>query len=253
MRDHGGMITQQRTQQTRFGWPALVRTSSLALAALLLCAALGFRDVEAAALASGVVVALWLLRYRTGLLGLLGLGALDIDVAGWMVPGALSNLVHRESWIATALPATLAVVSLSGLAAVSAALIGRRVALGDGKLPRAIGVAAIVLVAAANVAGAAAQSSDGSPIRPGDLGIVAQHVKFAPEALGAEAGRIGLTVGNLDLFWHTFTIKALDVNVNVPVQAERRITFTAEPGTYEFVCAIPGHAQAGMKGTLTVR
>jgi plastocyanin len=28
---------------------------------------------------------------------------------------------------------------------------------------------------------------------------------------------------------------------------------TFEPGVYEFVCAIPGHTQAGMKGTLTVR
>jgi uncharacterized cupredoxin-like copper-binding protein len=43
------------------------------------------------------------------------------------------------------------------------------------------------------------------------------------------------------------------VNVNIPVGAERRTTFDAPAGTYEFVCAIPGHGQAGMKGTLTVR
>lgn len=32
------------------------------------------------------------------------------------------------------------------------------------------------------------------------------------------------------------------------------VTFTAPsaPGKYEFVCSFPGHAQAGMKGTLTV-
>lgn len=46
---------------------------------------------------------------------------------------------------------------------------------------------------------------------------------------------------------------ALGVNLNVPVSAERRLDFHAPPGTYEFVCAIPGHAQAGMEGTLRVR
>jgi len=30
------------------------------------------------------------------------------------------------------------------------------------------------------------------------------------------------------------------------------VTFSAEPGTYEFKCRIPGHPEAGMVGTLTV-
>ena len=31
------------------------------------------------------------------------------------------------------------------------------------------------------------------------------------------------------------------------------LTVTLKPGTYEYYCAIPGHEQAGMKGTLTVK
>jgi uncharacterized cupredoxin-like copper-binding protein len=31
------------------------------------------------------------------------------------------------------------------------------------------------------------------------------------------------------------------------------VTTTLAPGTYEFYCSVPGHEQAGMKGTLTVK
>jgi uncharacterized cupredoxin-like copper-binding protein len=30
------------------------------------------------------------------------------------------------------------------------------------------------------------------------------------------------------------------------------VTANLKPGTYEFYCSVPGHEQAGMKGTLTV-
>lgn len=140
-----------------------------------------------------------------------------------------------------------------GAPAVVAQLFARGRTIGDGLAPKLIGIVAIGLLAATNIAGAIGQSDDGSPNRPGDLFVTAQHVKFKPKGLTADTGEIGLTVGNLDLFWHTFTIRELDVNVNVPVQAERRVTFQATPGTYEFICAIPGHVQAGMKGLLVVR
>lgn len=249
------MQTQIRPERTveGSGWPSLARAAGIALVVLLASAAAGLRDLEAAAMAVGGLAGLGLLRFRTGLLGQLGLGALFANVAAWMIPGAVSNLRHQEAWIATALPSALALAALTGLVAVVACLVGRRHPLRRGRAPVAIGLAALVLVAAANVAGAIAQTDDGSPIQPGDISVTAQHVKFKPDALTADAGEIGLTVGNLDLFWHTFTIRELNVNVNVPVQAERRITFRAEPGTYEFICAIPGHLQAGMKGMLVVR
>jgi plastocyanin len=41
-------------------------------------------------------------------------------------------------------------------------------------------------------------------------------------------------------------------HLDVPVGGERRITFSAEPGSYEFYCRVPGHRQAGMVGTLRV-
>ena len=62
-----------------------------------------------------------------------------------------------------------------------------------------------------------------------------------------------VSLANHDLFWHTFTIERLGVNLDVPVGGSRSVTFTAALGTYTFICRIPGHAAAGMRGTLTVR
>ena len=71
--------------------------------------------------------------------------------------------------------------------------------------------------------------------------------------LRAGAGRVTVAVRNRDLFWHTFTIDRLGVEVRSPVGRLRTATFEARPGRYSFYCAIPGHATLGMRGTLTVR
>ena len=44
----------------------------------------------------------------------------------------------------------------------------------------------------------------------------------------------------------------LRVCLGVPVGAELIVTFDAPPGTYQYICAIPGHPEAGMKGSLIV-
>jgi uncharacterized cupredoxin-like copper-binding protein len=111
------------------------------------------------------------------------------------------------------------------------------------------------MLVAALVGGAIAQvGTDEEEATPsGGLVMDMKDVKFVPDELEARAGSITVAVKNSDLFWHTFTIRELNANVSVPVQAQRTLTFQAQAGTYEFICAIPGHTQAGMKGTLTVR
>jgi uncharacterized cupredoxin-like copper-binding protein len=51
---------------------------------------------------------------------------------------------------------------------------------------------------------------------------------------------------------HDFTIPSL--GVHVVAQPGATVTFGvtfASPGAYEFFCTVPGHATAGMHGTIT--
>jgi plastocyanin len=79
------------------------------------------------------------------------------------------------------------------------------------------------------------------------------NVAFVPDTLQASGGQVTVAVRNRDLFWHTFTIDALGVDVRAPVGRLRSAAFEARPGAYSYYCRIPGHATLGMRGTLTVR
>jgi plastocyanin len=83
--------------------------------------------------------------------------------------------------------------------------------------------------------------------------LATEGLKFSSTALSATSGQITVAMANHDLFWHTFTVDALGVDLKVPVGGEQTVTFNAPPGTYTFYCAVPGHDLAGMRGTLVVR
>jgi plastocyanin len=78
------------------------------------------------------------------------------------------------------------------------------------------------------------------------------NVAFVPKAFAEPGGKVTVAVRNRDLFWHTFTIDALKVDVRAPVGNLRSVTFEAKPATYTYYCRIPAHATLGMRGTLRV-
>jgi GT2 family glycosyltransferase len=77
----------------------------------------------------------------------------------------------------------------------------------------------------------------------------------APERIEAEAGEtVEITFANEGSLSHNLTIKGLDAGTDT-IQAGNTttISFTPEePGTYDIVCTVPGHSQAGMTGDLVV-
>lgn len=240
------MQTQTKVP-SRLAWRGFVRAVGVLDLVLLAAAAVWLTDIEAAGIALGLLIGIFLMRFRKlGVLGFIAVGLLFVNVAAWMLPGALSNISHNEAFLDTALPGALAILSIAGALGV----IGYWMGLDQraGRVLSALVVVALVVLVVVSFG-----STDDVVAQPGEITLDMKDVKFLPENLGAESGQVEMSVSNSDLFWHTFTIEDLDVDLRVPVRGERRITFSAPAGAYEFVCAIPGHTQAGMKGTLTVR
>lgn len=246
------MLTRERTS-TKLGWLSLVRAAGRLDLLVLAITAIALTDPEAAAIAVAFGVGLLLLRVRGGLAGAVVLGLLFADVAAFMLPGAVSNLTHGDGFLAVALPSLLSVVSLMGLVAVVASLLRRRSPAGPGEVRYVAGGAACVLLLALAAGVVAQVVHQQEPSRAGQPLVELHEVRFTPDRLAVGPGPVTIDVSNHDLFWHTMTVPDLDIDVRVPVGARRSFVVDAPPGTYRFVCTIPGHTQAGMEGTLHVR
>ena len=239
----------ERPTTRRTGWEVLIRWTAYADIALFVAAAIGLRDKEAAASAVALVVGLVLLRLGRGTIGKIVLGLLFANFTFWSATGAISNLTHGESFLHSMLPSLFTVFSLAGLVSTVVSLLPQRDLTARMTGPRNVAIASVVLILAAMVTTFVGpkQTHAGA----GDVRVITKDTKFAPKDIQVSAGHVSVFVANEDLFWHTFTIRKLHVNLDVPVGGHRRITFDAAPGTYEFVCLI--HEQGGMKGTLVVK
>lgn len=79
-------------------------------------------------------------------------------------------------------------------------------------------------------------------------------VAFQPPALTIPAGQdVPVSLLNTGAALHTFVIDELKIKVEVPAGESGSVTINAPAGTYKYYCDVPGHAQAGMVGTLTVQ
>ncbi len=64
---------------------------------------------------------------------------------------------------------------------------------------------------------------------------------------------VRVVLPNLGQAPHNFSVDALGISVDMPIGQTVETTITAPAGTYEFYCNVPGHAPAGMVGTLIVQ
>ena len=228
----------------RLSWRRLLVLATAADLVAIVAVAAVLSDPEAAAIGIGFGVGWALLRWRRGFAGRILLGLLFVDVLAWMSLGAITNIRGGEALGAVVVPALLTGISLTGLIATVA----------DGWLTARwapVGAAALGALAVATAAVGALAAPTVSTIAA-DARVVSEAVAFDTAALDVEAGEVTVELVNRDLFWHTFTIDELGVDLAVPVNGDRQATFDAPPGTYRFYCRIPGH-ETRMVGTLTVR
>jgi len=85
--------------------------------------------------------------------------------------------------------------------------------------------------------------------------LAAEGTKYLTTSYSmASSDILGLFVENRDSFAHSFDVDALNIHVQVPANAT--VALSIKPtgaGPLEFYCAIPGHKEAGMAGTIDVR
>jgi plastocyanin len=114
-----------------------------------------------------------------------------------------------------------------------------------------IGVAAASLLVAGSVMAADRAIEAGAT----PLAVVAKDVRFDPADVHVQAGHFAvLTFTNADPVFHDWSVEGVE-NVDVPARPGQtaKLRFVIdEPGAYRIVCTVPGHAEAGMTGTLVV-
>jgi uncharacterized cupredoxin-like copper-binding protein len=80
-------------------------------------------------------------------------------------------------------------------------------------------------------------------------------LRFTKSRLTAKAGKIKLVLANPSSSGmpHGIAIQGHGSGKVVQPGGTSTLTTTLKRGTYTFICPVPGHAAAGMKGTLTVK
>jgi plastocyanin len=79
-------------------------------------------------------------------------------------------------------------------------------------------------------------------------------LSFDTTELTAAAGEVTIELVNESGIPHNVEVEGNGVEeVSETIsEGSTELTLTLEPGEYEFYCAIPGHKEGGMEGTLTV-
>jgi uncharacterized cupredoxin-like copper-binding protein len=125
-------------------------------------------------------------------------------------------------------------------------------------------VAIIVISACSSGQVTSGTASGGVPATSAPNGVqemtvtVGNSMDFDPSFITVQADQpVRLTLRNNGLMPHDLTLTdgvAQPVKVTATGGQSASIIFTIEkPGTYSFECSMPGHAAAGMRGTITAQ
>jgi len=173
------------------------------------------------------------------------------------LPYALSHPVDPSFPIALLAVVGTVVLVITGIAAYREARSGGGDrAGGRGRLAAASVWAAVAgAIATSLVATSVGAAGGGVAEAPSTTGVlIARDTAFVPATIEMDEGEVlGLFVINEDGFGHSFDIDALGVSVQLPPNSTTAVAIRPPTsGKLEFYCAVPGHREAGMIGSLVV-
>jgi mono/diheme cytochrome c family protein len=81
------------------------------------------------------------------------------------------------------------------------------------------------------------------------------QLSYVTKTATATAGKVTIEMPNRSGTQHNLAIQGNGIKIATPVISSgvAKATGTLKPGKYVFFCEVPGHRQAGMQGTLTVK
>ena len=90
-----------------------------------------------------------------------------------------------------------------------------------------------------------------------DIEAASSGLAYTSKTATAKAGKVTLDFNNPQPLAHDVAIENASGKVvgetELTTEGESSAVVNLEPGTYKFFCTVPGHREAGMEGTLTVK
>jgi uncharacterized cupredoxin-like copper-binding protein len=146
-------------------------------------------------------------------------------------------------------------------------MASKRIIVPAALLTAAIGVGGFAAASGASSSTATPSSSPAAVVRAAPVAQAARAttlrltadphgaMRFNTKRLTARAGKVQIVLTNPSTSGmpHGIAIRGHGSGRVVGPGGTSTVTATLRRGTYTFLCPVPGHAQAGMTGTLTVR
>ncbi len=90
------------------------------------------------------------------------------------------------------------------------------------------------------------------------VGVTLSEWAITPNNLAIPSGKVEFMVSNTGKFGHNLSISKDGTEIGktstfTSGEGTQTLAVDLQPGTYEILCNVPGHADKGMKGTLTVK
>lgn len=100
------------------------------------------------------------------------------------------------------------------------------------------------------------ETEAGGPGGTLELAADPSQIAFDTTTLTSKPGKVTIDLDNPATLEHNVAIEQDGKQVAISetiAKGKTSVSADLEPGTYTFLCTVPGHAEAGMEGTLTVK